>query len=273
MGMAARMGTMPYEYDEQARQEAAGHQVSQDEAARLRVLCDQKAKEFGREGVRSHCVRFSVTAWDEPLGHLPPSVPRGGRICRGDVLDIGEQVRAGKLPVTDLFTASFIWGTGMTGYGPRRYRDIIAAAGTRLEPSLQHALTEVNRDEKSPDPIAGYAQLYGGYDYDHRAPAGQGPWSRLNKFGPAFFTKFLYFSTPGALILDNRLANAVYKRGKLPYLVTQDGRSQAWTPYRYAVYLHWMRQTARTVGVSSEMLEATLFQPPADPLGEQDAAD
>jgi hypothetical protein len=49
---------------------------------------------------------------------------------------------------------------------------------------------------------------------------GQQPWSRLHLFGPAFFTKFLYFCGPGALILDNRLANAVYRLSRLPYLVT-----------------------------------------------------
>lgn len=70
----------------------------------------------------------------------------------------------------------------------------------------------------------------------------------MQGFGPAFFTKFLYFCTPGALILDNRLANAVCRLSRLPYLVTGNGRSLAWTPYRYSVYLHWMNQTARTAG-------------------------
>jgi hypothetical protein len=155
-------------------------------------------------------------------------------------------------------------GYGMTSYGPRRYRDIIDATGSRLESSLRQALKAALRDPRSPDPIAAYAQLYGGCDPDHRAQAGQQPWSRLRRFGPAFFTKFLYFAVPGALILDNRLANAVYTRSRLPHLVTSDGRFVAWTPYRYAVYLHWMRQTAQTVGVWPEMLELTLFEPPAD---------
>jgi hypothetical protein len=101
----------------------------------------------------------------------------------------------------------------------------------------------------------------------------QEPWSRLRGFGPAFFTKFLYFSTPGALILDNRLANAVYSRSRLPYLVTGKGRSLAWTPYRYAVYLQWMGHTAQAVGVEPEILELTLFRPPGDLNAEHDAAD
>jgi hypothetical protein len=83
----------------------------------------------------------------------------------------------------------------------------------------------------------------------------------------------LYFSTPGALILDNRLANAVYSRSRLLYLVTEKGRSLAWTPHRYAVYLQWMGHTARAVGVEPEILELTLFRPPGDLNAEHDAAD
>jgi 8-oxoguanine DNA glycosylase-like protein len=126
-----------------------------------------------------------------------------------------------------LLATSFAWGYGMTGYGSRRYRDFIDAAGSRLEPSLRQALRAALRDPCSPDPIAGYAQLYGGCDPDHRAQAGQQPWSRLRRFGPAFFTNFLYFAVPGALILDNRLANAVHERSQLRHLVRSDGRSVA----------------------------------------------
>jgi hypothetical protein len=222
--------------------------------------------------VRGHKVSFSVVAWDEFPG-LPDSVPRTGLISRGVVRDIGERVRKKTLHATDLLVASFVWGWGSAGYGPRRLCDIRAAAGDRLEPSLQRVLAEIFRDPGSPDPVAGYAHLYGGYDYKQRAAAGEEPWSRLHGYGPAFFTKFLYFSTPGALILDNRMANAVYSLSRLPCLVTAEGRSLAWTPYRYAAYLHWMRQTACTVGVEPDMLELTLFRPPGDISDEHDAAD
>jgi hypothetical protein len=172
-----------------------------------------------------------------------------------------------------LLAATFVWGWGTTGYGPGRYRAICAAAGDRLEPSLQRVLAEIHQDPGSPEPIAGYAQLYGGYEYAHRAAPGQEPWSRLHGFGPAFFTKFLYFCAPGALILDNRLANVVYGRSRLSYLVTGKGCSLAWTPYRYAVYLHWMGQTARAIGVEPELLESSLFRPPGDLNNEHEAAD
>jgi hypothetical protein len=271
-GGPCQHGVVAYKYDEQAQREAAACPVSEEEAERLREQCARKAAELGHDGVRGHTVSFSVAEWDEPPA-LPSNIPRIGHISRGDVLDIGERVRAGALPATDLLTASFIWGWGTTGFGLHRYRDIRAAAGDRLEPSLQRVLDEINKNTDSPDPIAGYAQLYGGYDYESRAEPGQEPWSRLRGFGPAFFTKFLYFSTPGALILDNRLANAVYSRSGLPHLVTTKGQSLAWTPYRYAVYLHWMRQTARATEVEPDVLELTLFSPPNDLSDEHHAAD
>jgi hypothetical protein len=68
-------------------------------------------------------------------------------------------------------------------------------------------------------------------------------------------------------------APAVHDLSGMPELVTADGHSWPWTPYRYAVYLHWMRQTADAVGVEPDLLELTLFQPPRDVADEQDAAD
>jgi hypothetical protein len=258
-------GVMAYQHDEQARQEAADHPIRNAEASRLREQCGRTIDWLGDEGIRAHAVNYSIAAWEEPPG-LPDSVPRAARITRGDVMDIGEAVRAGTRCATDLFAASFVWAWGTTGFGPRRYRDIRARAGEQLEPSLRRVLAEINMEPGAPDPIAGYAQLYGGYEYESRAATWQEPWARLHGFGPAFFTKLLYFCTPGALILDNRLANAVHSRSGLPYLVTAQGRSRAWTPYRYAVYLHWMRQTAEAVGVEPEILELTLFGPAPRPL-------
>ena len=83
----------------------------------------------------------------------------------------------------------------------------------------------------------------------------------------------MYFSTPGALILDNRLANAVHEMSRLPHLINANRQSLAWTPYRYSVYLHWMMQTAGAVGVQPDLLELTLFQQPGDLADENGAAD
>ena len=59
----------------------------------------------------------------------------------------------------------------------------------------------------------------------------------------------------------------------MPHLVTENGVSLSWTPYRYSVYLHWMTQTAGTVGAEPELLELTLFQPTGDQKAEGDASD
>jgi hypothetical protein len=262
---------MAYEWDQHAQKEAAGYPVSEAHAELLHRQCTRKAADLGHDSVRGHTVSFSIAAWSGPHG-LPDGVPQTGRISRGDVLDIGQQVRARTRPASDLLVASFIWGWGTTGYGPHRLDSIQAAAGDRLESSLQRALDAINEDPAAPDAIAGYTHLYGGRDDQDRVAPGQEPWSRLQGFGPAFFTKFLYFSTLGALILDNRLANAVYQRSQLPHLVSKNTRSIAWTPYRYSVYLHWMTQTARTVEAEPQLLELTMFQPPGNLSDEDDAA-
>ena len=140
--------------EEDARREAAEHEIGSDEAARLSGLCMRKFKELGNAGVRGHSVEFPVTAWHSLPG-MPDSILSRGRISRGDVLDIGEQARAEKLSPVVLLATSFAWGYGMTGYGPRRYRDIIDAAGSRLEPALRQALRATVRDPRSPTPSQG----------------------------------------------------------------------------------------------------------------------
>jgi hypothetical protein len=266
---------MTYEFDEDARNAAAKYPVTVDAIGWLGRLCRTKAKELSPAGVRGHTTAFVPATWENAVS-LPNSLRRSGKISRGDALDIAERVRDGELSATELFVGSFVWGWGTTGYGPSRLRAIVDSAGDRLEPSLQRALAAALSESDAPDPIAGYAQLYGGYlsnESDKRAAPGAAEWARLRGYGPAFFTKLLYFAVPGALILDNRLANAVLELSGLPNLVTADGRSWPWTPYRYAVYLHWMRQTADAVGAEPDVLELTLFQPPGDIADEHDAAD
>ena len=144
-------GVVAYEFDEQAQPGAANLPVSEDEADRLRAQCARNAAELGEDGVHGYTVSLGV-AWDEPPG-LPDSVPRTRRISRRDILVIGEQVLAGMLPVADLLAASFVWGWGGTGYGPRRFRDIRAAPGGQLQSSLKRVLAEINKNLDSPVPL------------------------------------------------------------------------------------------------------------------------
>jgi len=103
-------------------------------------------------------------------------------------------------------------GVGQVGYGPRRFRDIIDSTGGDFNEMLRRAA-----DASADDVISGYAMFYGGEDPKTRARPNATPWTRIAGLGPAFFTKFLYFTTPGALILDNVLARKVHELSGIPF--------------------------------------------------------
>jgi hypothetical protein len=242
---------MPYEFVDEARTEAGKH--APDEST-LAKLADRVGAAAAAGGVRDHRVRFVPTAWGAAvMDRLPAHTVADAMISRSDVFDIADQVREGSRPAADLFTASFVWGTGTTGHGPERHRMIVAAAGNQLEPALQTAL-EAGRQ----DVIAGYTTLYGGHGPRARAGALQPPWMRLPRYGPASFTKLLYFALPDAMILDSVLAAAVRQLSGIGHLVAADGRLVAWPPYRYAVYLAWMHQIAQRLKVDADLLELAL---------------
>lgn len=75
------VGSVTYEWDDQACKEAAEYQVSGADADILRGECSRKAADLSPDGVRSHTVRYPVTAWDEPPGP-PDGVPRYGRLAK-----------------------------------------------------------------------------------------------------------------------------------------------------------------------------------------------
>ena len=239
---------MTYQHDEEARQEAAAHALDGPDLAQLAAWVAATQAGLGPAGWRGQSIPFNPTAWTGLIDGLRTAHP--GQITRGEVLDL-----AARGTPRDVFIASFVWGSGLRGYGATRLRAILADAGPDLDRSLAHVTAATG-------PIARYAGLYGGYDAKRRARPGDPAWGRLNGFGPAFFTKFVYFTTPGALILDHRLAAAVHQLTAMPYLITPRGQSYAWSPYRYAVYLHWMHRTAERLAVEPDLLELTLFDPP-----------
>ena len=236
---------MSYQHDDQATEEAARHALASEQLDDLRDRLAAKRRALGEGGVRGHSIEIG-TNWGEAV---PPALRDTTSVSRGDVFDLAA---TGDLPA--VFAASFIWGTGRIGYGPHRYREIVQRTHGQLDEMLT-AAAEAARE----DVIAGYAQFYGGHDPMQRASANTAGWSRIDNFGPSFFTKFLYFTTPGALILDNVLARRVRDLAGIPHLVVGRGRSVAWSPYRYAVYLKWMHQTAHALDAAPDELELTLF--------------
>ncbi|TXI54392.1 hypothetical protein [Mycolicibacterium mageritense] len=240
---------MAYEFDNQARDEAAHYTLSDDKLVELRAQVKAKLAGLGPDGVRAHRVSYKPDRW---AGLIPAPLTGATVISRGDVFDL-----AAGGDLTAVLAASFLWGSGKTGYGPHRLRDIVDSTDGRLSEMLAAAV-----DAASEDVMAGYAMFYGGYDYKTRTAPNTAPWTRIDGLGPAFFTKFLYFTTPGALILDRVLARKVHSLSGMPYLVDSKGNSLPWSPYRYSVYLHWMRQTADRIVCAADELEVTLFVPP-----------
>lgn len=230
-----------------ALDEARRYALDPQAVHRLAESCQRRTQLLGQRGVLDHGVPYNPARW--------PAIPTAalGRITRGDVFALADG------PAISLFTASYAFGMGLRGYGPQRYERIIANTA-----SLGQILDQIREIGRCQGPTVAYAQLYGG-DGPTRAKPGAPPWSRIDRLGPAFFTKCLYFAVPGALILDSVLATRVAELSGMPHLL-QHGRPIVWTPYRYAVYLHWMTQTAAAVSahtaplaISPDLLELTLF--------------
>lgn len=81
--------------------------------------------------MRGHSVDYEPANW-ECL--IPAPLAQRSVISRGDVFDLastGDLVAA--------FAASFLWGTGLRGYGPRRYREIVDSTNGRLAEMLASA--------------------------------------------------------------------------------------------------------------------------------------
>ena len=221
------MRFVPYEHDERARLEAAAHPVGDDDVKKLSVLCAEQLSVFGDDGLRGHPVSFPG---------------QRGAGCQG-------QRRRFWTGVGSPAATCSTWAGGCgPGTCPRWLCSLELRVGQRDERVRPGAVPEDRHRGRSraralaapgsrgrlpgpgaPDPTAGYAQLYGGSGVGRRARPGHPSWSRLRGLGPAFFTKFLYFSVPGALILGNRVANAVNSSSGLPNLVTADHRSGVWT--------------------------------------------
>ncbi|WP_436533790.1 hypothetical protein [Actinoplanes sp. HUAS TT8] len=232
----------------EALDQAVAARLSQHQATWLAGACSRRSAKLGPAGIRGHSIAYDPGKWhDLPFGD--------GSISRGEVFDLSGASAA------DVFTASYVFGMGKRGYGRSRYDKIRSGA-----PHLGRTLEQVREIGLGQGPIFAYAQLYGGPDYDRRTRPGTLPWSRIASYGPAFFTKFLYFTVPGALILDARLAARVARLTGNESGYLKNGRPVAWTPFRYAVYLHWMRQAAIDVSrhavphtISAELIELTLF--------------
>ncbi len=122
-----------------------------------------------------------------------------------------------------------------------------------LPTELQDLIIEVRRLLAQRGPLCDYDYLRGD------------KWrGTIPYWGPAFYTKLLYFaSIPGgagsALILDNQTAWMVSAITGMDHFVDQHNRSERWTAYRYGVYLAWMTEVSAQLKVQPDFLEYALF--------------
>jgi hypothetical protein len=140
------------------------------------------------------------------------------------------------------FITVMAWGYGGVGYGPHRTRRILT--GT---PDAGDRLAEASRRLGKHGASAAYASL-------SRMDA-----CRLVGLGPAFGTKYLYFSQARpadttALILDSFVASWVRRETDL------DLNPLGWSVATYQRYVDQMHQWAATLGCASDDLESSIFQ-------------
>lgn len=102
------------------------------------------------------------------MGQVLPSHAEFELVSRNDVFDLAP---AGN--VTCWFTAGFIGGGGISGYGPYQLETITGAAGDRIEPSLS-----VDWIETRVYPLARYVALREGRS------VGKGVSDKRSNWGP-----------------------------------------------------------------------------------------
>jgi hypothetical protein len=242
--MSGSLGTE----EQAAKAEAANHAIGPRGVAAVQSALRQPDMP---KRVQDHSVRILEESWSPSLNGLGVSSP----ISRADVYSVARRVEAGEFRAEDLFAATYAWGQGTSGYGPFRLQQILTKAGpAAVRRSLERAIETLRAD----GPVAAYGWLAGRNGATGLKTADSG---HLLYWGPAFFTKFLYFaSTPGgheALILDAVLARKIAHLSGLPHF-----SKSGWSPYRYAVYLSWMRASAEVIpGIDgADHLEMVIFK-------------
>ncbi|MEU4473533.1 hypothetical protein [Micromonospora sp. NPDC023888] len=224
------------------------------------------------EQVNGHSIDVVPARWAQFDGWPPFGTAASSplSLSRGAVTDVARQCRERGLWLPLLVT-SFAWGWGSRGFGPTRLRWVLNGKGGL--PGLP--TSEIQ--ERLAAAVNALDQRGAGAAYQLLLDAG-----RISGFGPAFFTKFLYFASRTdsvqcpALILDARLARQMrgfwQRRADEPYAV--NGRSARWlwqgprwSARRYQIYRAFICRSAAQLSVSgerwtAELVELLLFRAP-----------
>ncbi|WP_327191117.1 hypothetical protein [Streptomyces xinghaiensis] len=233
-------------------------------------LADPERGQRYANGCDPHTIAYvpstwmAVTPW--PTTFADRTAVDSASVSRAEVV---AAVRAAEQSESwaEAFVATQVWGYGVTGYGPYRTRQVLA------QPSAEAVLTEAVSLLVDEGAVAAYEVL-----------------NTLDGLGPAFLTKFLYFTGlalsevkgPRPLILDSALAGVLRRHA------TKVGRAvgyewseaiakwiwgdSGWSPHRYDVYLQWMYAANDQLAAASidwpaapDVLELALFSAVWDP--------
>ncbi len=208
-------------------------------------------------GAKSHRIDYEPSSWQGivpwPRELEPQEVGDMRTVSRGQVMDVASRC-ATSGDWRHLLVASYVWGYGVVGYGPSRLRRVLKNAEDGQ--ALTRAVTELGSDARNED--SGAVRAY-------RVLSGKG---HIAYFGPAFFTKFLYFAGQAVqvdgqkpLILDAVMAGAV--RGYVADLLGGDKQAKSdaqrvwpkggWSAYRYGCYVDLMNRVASGIRVDSRL--------------------
>lgn len=204
------------------------------DSAQTQALIDWVGARDWHRDPRLHTVQCDRHEWAQAAGGQWPSSldATESTISRGEAFTVARRARfeSNWMP---LLATVYAWGYGRSRLGRYRYGQI--AALDNVDSVLANAVNVM--DEKGP--VAAYERLAG----------------TVTGFGPAFFTKFLYFAADAkptknpSLILDARVAAACRSithsmlrgAGVDSELARGLARWQwgkgSWTPHRYGVYL------------------------------------
>ncbi|MFF2937913.1 8-oxoguanine DNA glycosylase OGG fold protein [Streptomyces mirabilis] len=218
----------------------------------------------------AHTVRYTPARWAQispwPSALAPVGAGGDAAVSRAEVAAaVADALQ--REAFREALVATYVWGKGKRGTpggsGPATLDKILAFDG--LDAVLAAAVTAL-REHGAPK---AYAALQG----------------RVPGLGPAFFTKFLYFTGRAVLpaggvrplILDQVLAGRMRQMatvvgsesghdpdGSIAAWVWSDGN---WTPHRYQVYLSFLHAAADQLvtedtwpaGGTADLLECALF--------------
>jgi hypothetical protein len=172
----------------------------------------------------------------DSLGRLPSSLDRDA------VRRVGARAAESPREAEFAFLVVKAWGEGDNGYGPFRARESLEVTrepGARLMAAAQTLIAR--------GAVPAYERLSDRGD------------CRIFSLGPAFGTKFLYFSQPD----DQRPQALIHDKNVSDWLRDNAGLnlpSASWSERRYRAYLAQMHSWAEDLGCSPDDVELCMFR-------------